>query len=432
MTTTIPTLRTAASNGTKPHRSLQQSCDGFLDCALQELRVNEEMQALLHSPFREVKVELPLRTSDGQIRLFHGYRVQHDKSRGPFKGGLRYHPDVDLDHFRALASAMTWKCALVDVPFGGAKGGIDCDPAKLSLHDREVLTKRFTERLGKIIGPDRDIPAPDMGTGEREMAWILEAYSQDNGHTPDVVTGKPIQLGGSYGRKEATGRGVVLVTAWAAGAENIDLRGATVAIQGFGKVGRHAAKILAEKGAKIVALSDVKGAIHNGDGLDVPELFEATSNPEARVTLESVDSSAEQLTNEELLELDVDILIPAAVADVINEDNADAIQAKLIVEAANLPVTFNGAAVLTDRHIRVVPDILANAGGVTVSYLEWVQNRQRYRWSEKKVNRKLAETLQRAWQAMTRRAEEEAVNYRMAALLIAVERVCEATELRGF
>ncbi|MFT5328150.1 MAG: glutamate dehydrogenase (NAD(P)+) [Planctomycetaceae bacterium] len=431
---TLTPADTPASGGSevKKHRNLEKNCDGFLDCALEKLQVNDEMQALLHSPYREVKIELPIVTSDGQIRLFHGYRVQHDKSRGPFKGGLRYHPDVDLEHFRALASAMTWKCALVDIPFGGAKGGIDCDPTILTRHDREVLTKRFTERLGHILGPDRDIPAPDMGTGEREMAWILEAYSQDNGHTPDVVTGKPIQLGGSYGRKEATGRGVALVTTWAADAEGIDLNGATVAIQGFGKVGRHAAKLLAEKGARIVALSDVKGAIYNGDGLDVPSLFEATTDPEARVTLESVDSSAERLTNEELLELDVDILIPAAVADVINEDNADAVQAKLIVEAANLPVTFGGAAILTDRRIRVVPGILANAGGVTVSYLEWVQNRQRYRWSEKRVNQELADTLQRAWQAMTHRAEEEDVNYRMAALLIAIERVCEATELRGF
>lgn len=414
------------------HRNLEKDCDGFLDCALEKLQIDDEMRALLHSPYREVKIELPLVTSDGQIQLFHGYRVQHDKSRGPFKGGLRYHPNVDLDHFRALASAMTWKCALVDVPFGGAKGGINCDPSKLTRHDREVLTKRFTERLGHVIGPDSDIPAPDMGTGEREMAWILESYSQDNGHTPDVVTGKPIQLGGSYGRKEATGRGVALVTSWAAEAAEIDLEGATVAIQGFGKVGRHAAKILAEKDAKIVALSDVQGGVYRGAGLDVPELFDATEDPEQRITLESIDGSAEKLSNEELLELDVDILIPAAVSDVINEDNADAVKASLIVEAANLPVTFQGAAILTDRRIRVVPDILANAGGVTVSYLEWAQNRQRYRWSEKRVNQELADALQRAWQAVVRRSAAEEVTYRMAALLIAVERVCEATELRGF
>lgn len=225
---------------------------------------------------------------------------------------------------------------------------------------------------------------------------------------------------------------MALVTTWAAEAEGIELQNATVAIQGFGKVGRNAAKILAEKGAKIVGLSDVNGAIYSGDGLDVPTLYKATVDPEARVTLDSADSSADRMSNEELLELDVDILIPAAVSDVINEDNAENIRAKLIVEAANLPITFDGAAILTDRHIRVVPDVLANAGGVTVSYLEWAQNRQRYRWSEKKVNQELADTLQRAWQAMTHRADEEAVNWRMAALLIATERVCEATELRGF
>jgi len=431
-TATLPEDSQTRSARGGERRNLDERCSGFLDCALQRLQVGDEMQTLLHSPFREMKFELPIRTGDGQIRLFHGFRVQHDSSRGPFKGGLRYHPDVDLEHFRALASAMTWKCALVDVPFGGAKGGINCDPGSLTRHDREVLTKRFTERLGHIIGPDRDIPAPDMGTGQREMAWILEGYSQSNGHTPDVVTGKPIQLGGSYGRQEATGRGVSLVTTWAAEKADIDLKEATVAIQGFGKVGRHAAKILAEKGAKIVAISDVNGGVLDQEGLDVPELYAATDNPEQRVDLSSVASSADTLSNEELLELDVDILIPAAVSDVINEDNADAIQASLIVEAANIPITFDGAAILTDRRIRVVPDILANAGGVTVSYLEWVQNRQRYRWSEKKVNGKLADTLQRAWQALVRRAEEESVTFRTAALLIAIERVCEATELRGF
>lgn len=411
---------------------LEERCGGFLDCALKRLEVDDEIQALLHSPYREMKFELPLRTSDGQIRLFHGFRVQHDKSRGPFKGGLRFHPDSSLDTFRALASAMTWKCALVDVPFGGAKGGINCDPATLTRHDREVLTKKFAERLGQIIGPDRDIPAPDMGTGEREMAWILEEYSQHNGHTPDVVTGKPVQLGGSYGRREATGRGVALVTQWAAEAEGIDLAGATVAVQGFGNVGRHAAKFLHDRGARIVAISDVAGGIHDGNGLDMDSLFQVTEDRENRVDLTSVAPAAAQVTNDELLELNVDILIPAAVSDVINEANADRIQASLIVEAANLPVSFAGAAILNDRQISVVPDILANAGGVTVSYLEWVQNRQRFRWSEDKVNGQLTSTLKRAWDTTRQRASEEHVNYRMAALLTALERVCEATELRGF
>ncbi|MBI1312296.1 Glu/Leu/Phe/Val dehydrogenase [bacterium] len=431
-TATLPQPSQPSTANRRERRKLDERCSGFLDCALQRLQVNDEIQALLRSPFREIKFELPIRMGDGQIRLFHGFRVQHDKSRGPFKGGLRYHPDVDMEHFRALASVMTWKCALVDIPFGGAKGGINCDPSSLSRQDREVLTKRFTERLGHMIGPDRDIPAPDMGTGQREMAWILEGYSEENGYTPDVVTGKPIQLGGSYGRQEATGRGVSLVTSWAAEETGIDLKKATVAIQGFGKVGRHAAKCLSEKGATIVAVSNVKGGVYSADGLDIPELFAATSDSEKLTDLSAVATSADKLSNNELLELKVDILIPAAVSDVINEDNADHVQADMIVEAANLPITFDGAAILTDRRIRVVPDILANAGGVTVSYLEWVQNRQRYRWSEKKVNRKLNDTLRRAWQAMLRRADEEEVTFRMAALLIAIERVCEATELRGF
>jgi glutamate dehydrogenase (NAD(P)+) len=432
----FPTFTTTPAGPSTSERStrleLGSKCGGFLECALSRIQVNEEVQALLHSPYREMKFELPLRTSDGQLRLFHGFRVQHDKSRGPFKGGLRFHPDSDLDQFRALASAMTWKCALVDVPFGGAKGGINCDPSTLTRHDREVLTKRFAERLGQNIGPDRDIPAPDMGTGEREMAWILEVYSQDNGHTPDVVTGKPVQLGGSYGRKEATGRGVALVTEWAAVADGLKLDGATVAIQGFGNVGRHAAKLLADKGARVVAVSDVDRAIYDRNSLDIPRLFAATRDTEQRIDLSSVLPQADVISNEELLELDVDILIPAAVGDVIRACNARKIRARLIVEAANLPVSFDAAAILTERGIRVVPDILANAGGVTVSYLEWVQNRQRYRWPETQVNRELESTLRRAWEAMQTRSKQESVAYRMAALLIAIERVCEATELRGF
>lgn len=411
--------------------NLELECCGFLDSALNRLNIGEEMRHYLKTPYREIKCELPLRMHGGQLRLFRGYRVQHDQSRGPFKGGLRFHPDVDMAHFRALASAMTWKCALVDIPFGGGKGGIDCNPRELDVHEREVLTKRFIQRLSAVVGPDQDICAPDMGTGPREMAWILEGYSRMQGFEPAVVTGKPQQLGGSAGRTEATGRGVVLVTSWAAEKHGINLETATIAVQGFGNVGRHVARFLHERGAKVVAISDAAGGIVNRDGLDIPRLFQETEDSDSRPPVVELDTDSTQISNEELLTLDVDILVPAAVSDVITVDNARQIQAKLLVEAANLPTTADAAVMLHEAKMTVIPDILANAGGVIVSYLEWVQNRQRYQWSEKRVNEELANTLSRAWDTTEARARQEETTYRLAAYLIAVERVIEAAELRG-
>ncbi|MEX0820141.1 MAG: Glu/Leu/Phe/Val dehydrogenase [Pirellulaceae bacterium] len=404
----------------------------FLHSALDRIGVSDEMRHLMITPYREVKFGLPLVCHEGGLKMFTGYRVQHNHSRGPFKGGLRFHPDVDLDHFRDLASVMTWKCALVDIPFGGAKGGINCDPKALNARELEVLTKRFTDRLGEMLGPDRDIPAPDMGTSEREMAWIMEAYSQDFGHEPGVVTGKPLQLSGSPGRTAATGRGVAFVTRWACEEQQVDIHGATIAIQGFGKVGRYAAKCLHEFGAKIVAISDRYGAIYNAKGLDIPALFEATDDPDHIPPVKKVDVVADELTNEELLTLDVDVLIPAAVEAVIHAKNANDIQARIIIEAANLPVTSEADEALTERGVTVVPDILANAGGVTVSYLEWVQNRQRYRWLEEKVNRHLETRLHVAWNDMSKFARDEGITRRLAAYTIATQRVKEAIQLRGF
>ena len=412
--------------------NLDTKCGGFVASAVERLGVGNELGQLLTSPFREIKLELPMRLHDGSLRLFHGFRVQHNQSRGPFKGGLRFHPDVDLAHFRALASAMTWKCALVDVPFGGGKGGINCNPRDLSLHEREILTKQFTERVGTVIGPDRDVLAPDMGTGPREMAWIFEAYSQDYGHEPAVVTGKPIPLGGSAGRVTATGHGAALVTSWAAETYGIDLQPARLAIRGFGHVARHAAGRLAKDGATIVAVSGKGGGLYRQEGLDIPALLTATEDRDDPTPLTEIDIDAEQISNGELLELDVDILVPAAVSDAITEENADRVRAPLVIEAANLPTTFEADRRLTERGIHVIPDILANAGGVTVSYLEWVQNRQRYRWPESRVNEELSEFLQSAWHTVSRRAREEDVSYRMSAYLTAVERVREAIELRGF
>ncbi|KAA0139716.1 Glu/Leu/Phe/Val dehydrogenase [Gimesia chilikensis] len=404
----------------------------FIHPALDRQGVSDEMRHLMITPYREIKFGLPIVDHEGGMKLYTGFRVQHNHSRGPFKGGLRFHPDVDLDHFRDLASVMTWKCALVDIPFGGAKGGINCNPRDLNQQEMEVLTKRFVERLDEMLGPDHDIPAPDMGTGPQEMAWILEARSQDHGFEPGTVTGKPLQLFGSEGRTQATGHGVAFVTRWACEDSNIDIQDASIAIQGFGNVGSYTAQFLHDFGARVVAISDKDGGLYHPEGLDIPEILQVRQQPHEKLRLNELAVSAEQITNEELLTLDVDVLIPAAVEAVINEENVEDIQARLIVEAANIPVTCEADQRLEERGIPVIPDILANAGGVTVSYLEWVQNRQRYSWKEEKVNHILEETLHQAWNHLTSYAREEQISRRLAAYTIGTQRVREAIQLRGF
>lgn len=408
------------------------SCEQFLDRAFHHLQVEPELGQLLRACYREVLFELPLKRDDGSLTLFYGYRVQHNQSRGPFKGGLRYHPDVDMDHFVALATLMTWKCALLDLPFGGAKGGVNCDPGELSERELEDLTKRLVERIAMVIGPDRDIPAPDMGTGPREMAWILDAYAHTNGFQPGVVTGKPLELGGAAGRIEATGRGVARIAVLAADAAGMDLEQITVAIQGAGNVGSHAARFLSERGARIVALSDASGGRFAEQGLRIDTLLAQLEGSQRPSSLKDLNCGGESISNRELLELEVDILIPAAIGHVITADNANDIRAELIVEAANMPIDCAGDAILRERGKTVVPDLLANAGGVIVSYLEWVQNRQRYPWTEQQVNDELEQRLTQAWQNVSQRAREEAVDLRLAAYLIAVERVMQAVRLRGF
>ncbi len=409
-----------------------ENMQGFLDDALDHLQIEGEMRTLMICPYREVQFEIPIRRCDGTLKVFRGFRVQHNHSRGPFKGGLRYHPQVDLEHVRALASTMTWKCALVDVPFGGGKGGIDCDPRSLTAGELELLTKSLTDRLGPLIGPDHDIPAPDMGTGPREMAWIVDAYAKHNGFEPAVVTGKPLALGGSPGRTAATGRGAMLNTVWACDARGIDIKGATVAIQGMGNVGQWAAELLEQKGAKIVAVSDSRGGVFNAAGLHLAPIIAAKADTSANRRVQDVDIEGERIDNDALLALDVDVLIPSALGGVITSDNVGQIKAKVIVEGANLPTTYDAAAKLEERGVHIVPDILANAGGVTVSYFEWVQNRQRYRWDEARVNKELEATLRQAWEAMQKRAEHDKINHRLASYVIAVERVKQAIELRGF
>ena len=403
----------------------------FLQAAMEHLGLDEEMQFLLRTPYRVVRIELPLRRSDGNLSVFTGVRVQHNNSRGPFKGGLRYHPELDVAHARGLAALMTWKTSLAGIPMGGGKGGIDCDPRDLTETELEQLTKQFTQRMGDIIGPQDDIPAPDVGTGPREMAWIYDAYARLHGDQPAVVTGKPLELGGSPGRAQATGRGVATVTRWATETQDVELNGASVAIQGFGNVGANAAQFLAELGARVVAVSDVDGGLRNGDGLDIETLRKRFAAGKIRSVAEAGDLG-ETIDNESLLKLDVDILIPAALGGAIHADNMADVKAGMIVEAANLPVTCEADQYLTEKGVTIIPDILANAGGVIVSYLEWVQNREGYHWSEENVNQELEKRMRTSWESVRQCAEDEQTDYRKAAYLLAVDRVKRATTLRGF
>lgn len=413
--------------------SLRTTCERFLDDAFDLLDISSEMRQLLRSPYREVRFELPLKRDDGTIKLFYGYRVQHNQSRGPFKGGLRYHPDVNLGHFVALAEVMTWKTSLLDLPFGGAKGGINCNPADLSQKELETLTKQYVRRMLTLLGPDRDIPAPDMGTGPEEMAWILDECAHNGGFNPATVTGKPLELGGAAGRVEATGYGVALVTAQAAATRGMDLAGATVAIQGMGNVGMHAARFLADRGAKIIAMSNSRGGLYQPSGLDLDRLQRSIRQADhGQDALAALSSDCDRISNEELLQLPAEVLIPAAISGVIDADNAHKIQAQLVIEAANIPVSCAAVDILDERKITVIPDILANSGGVTASFFEWVQNRQRYQWSRKKMQRKLEQRLNRAWERVAEKAAQEGLNYRQAAYVIAVQRVVTAINLRGF
>lgn len=404
----------------------------FLDRGLKEIDIGNEFKYLLESPHRTVEIELPLRRDDGSLSVYHGYRVQHDNSRGPFKGGLRYHPQLDAAHSQGLASLMTWKTALADIPMGGAKGGINCDPAELTVAELERLTKGFVTRVESLVGPVEDIPAPDVGTGAREMAWIYDAYARSHGHQPGVVTGKPLSLGGSEGRVEATGSGVAMVSGWAAEAHGIDLDGATVAIQGFGNVGSHAAAFLAQRGATVVAVSDVGGGLYDGDGLDVEALVESTRSSQGGQSVVETKGMGRAISNEELLAADVDILIPAALGASIHNGNVDQIRAKLIVEAANLPITCDADRHLARSDTTVIPDILANAGGVVASYLEWVQDREGRRWPLKQVQETLHTYIRDAWEAVYEHAASRGIPYRTASYAIAAQRVVDTMMQRGF
>jgi glutamate dehydrogenase (NAD(P)+) len=392
------------------------------------LELGEDERVLLQRPFREVMVEVPVRMDDGRWRVFPGYRVQHDNSRGPCKGGLRFHPTVDLDESRALASLMTWKTALVDLPFGGAKGGVACDPHQMSSGEKQRLTRAFVRAIADVIGPHADIPAPDVNTDAQTMAWIMDEFSARHGFSPAVVTGKPPALGGSLGREDATGRGVSIITRAVCDVLGLPLHGAPVAIQGFGNVGSHAARLLHEAGARIVAVGDAHGALAHPRGLDVAALVEHHARHRSLQGYEQAD--ARQISSEELLAFDCDILIPAALGGVIHARNADNVRARLIVEAANAPITAGGEQVLASRGVRMVPDILANAGGVIVSYFEWTQNLTEFKWKLPRVHAELEESLVRSFEEMTRAAQKHSTDWRTAAYVLAIERVATATRAR--
>jgi glutamate dehydrogenase (NAD(P)+) len=400
----------------------------YFDMAADRLGLEDDVRAVVGSNYREVQVQVPIRQADGRIHVYSGYRVQHNGARGPYKGGVRYHPEVDLDEVRALAALMSWKTAIVGIPFGGAKGGVNCDPTELSRDETQAITRSFIDKVEKVLGPMRDIPAPDVNTNAQVMAWMMDEYGKLHGHTPAIVTGKPISLGGSFGREAATGRGVVLCFREAAPSLGLTPPQSRVVVQGFGNVGSWAARIIHDLGAKIVGVSDANGAVHREDGIDCHALVRHIADGGRITEFAGVD----QITPDELLALDCDVLIPAALGGMIHADNADSINARVIIEGANSPTTPAADDILNDKGVLVVPDVLANAGGVIVSYYEWVQNLQHFRWDEREVNDKLGTTIRRAYREVSSRAREDDVPMRVAAFELGIERVVDAASTRGY
>ena len=399
-----------------------------LDEAARIMNLDPNVHEVLRHPKRALTVSAPVRMDDGRVRVFTGYRVHHNTARGPSKGGIRYHPSVTMDEIKALAMWMTWKCAVVGIPYGGAKGGVVVDPKELSIEELEHLTRRYASEILPLIGPERDVPAPDVGTDEQVMAWIMDTYSMNQGYSvPGVVTGKPLSVGGSAGRRAATSRGVMYVTVATLKQLGMPVDQARIVIQGYGKVGSPAVELLTEQGCLVVGVSDVTGAVYNPRGLSPQGL--AAHHVEAGTV--TGYEGGEMITNEELLELECDVLIPAALEGVITGSNAEDIRAKIVVEAANGPTTPKGDEVLADRGIHVVPDILANSGGVTVSYFEWVQDIQAYFWTEEEVNERLRTIMQRAYLDVLALAEERKISMRQAATILGVSRVAEAHTTRG-
>jgi glutamate dehydrogenase (NAD(P)+) len=401
----------------------------YFDIAKDRLGLADDVAAVMRSSYREVQVQVPVTLSDGQIHVFSGFRVQHNGARGPYKGGIRYHPEVDLDEVRALAMLMTWKTAVVGIPYGGAKGGINCDARQLQPAELQSITRSFMDKIEKVLGPTRDIPAPDVGTNAQTMAWLMDEYGKLHGHTPAIVTGKPLALEGSYGRESATGRGVIFVLEQVVDHLDLDFGRLTFAVQGFGNVGSWAARILYDKGAKLVAVDTVDGSIHSDRGIDPHRLYDHLFTEEGHIT---DFAECESISKEEFLATDCDVFIPAALGAMIHEQNADLLRCKVLLEGANSPTTPKADEILSDKGIYIAPDVLCNAGGVIVSYFEWVQNLQHLRWDENEVNGRLETIIKRSFTDVAKKSRADQTSPRIAAYELGVERVVEASRTRGY
>jgi glutamate dehydrogenase (NAD(P)+) len=423
----MATRRTRKS-GAGPEVSNYEIVNHWFDLAADRMGLPDDIREVMRSSYREVQVQIPVMLGDGKIHVFSGFRVQHNGARGPYKGGIRYHPEVDLDEVRALATLMTWKTAVAGIPFGGAKGGVNCDAGALDEAELQQVTRSFIDKIEKVLGPQRDIPAPDVGTNAQTMAWMMDEYGKLHGHTPAIVTGKPISLEGSYGREAATGRGIVHMFREAAPGIGLQPADCRVVLQGFGNVGSWAARIVAQLGATVIAVSDAAGAVHAEDGLD-PEALARHVREGGKV---SEYGDGEPITPEELLALECEVFIPAALGGMIHAGNADLLNTRMLVEGANSPTTPKADEILADKGVHVVPDVMANAGGVVVSYFEWVQNLQHFRWEEREVNEKLGTIMRRAYREVSARAAEDDVPMRVAAYQTGIERVVEAARTRGY
>src|SRR3954452_23712149 len=404
--------------------------DHWFGLAADRMGLRDDIRAVMRSSYREVRVQVPVKLSDGEIHVFSGFRVQHNGARGPYKGGIRYHPEVDLDEVRALATLMSWKTAIVGIPFGGAKGGVNLDPAACTPAEVQRITRSFIDKIEKVLGPTRDIPAPDVGTNAQTMAWMMDEYGKLHGHTPAIVTGKPIWLEGSYGREAATGRGLVFMFREAAPGLGLHPEDTRVVLQGFGNVGSWVGRIMGQLGCTIVGVSDAHGAIHSEPGL-APEALQAHTRDGGSLA-EFDGEGVEPVSPEELIGLDCEVFVPAALGGLIHEGNADALRARIVLEGANSPTTPNADEILAGKGVHVIPDVMANAGGVIVSYFEWVQNLQHFRWDEREVNEKLGAIMRRAYREVAARAGEEDVPLRVAAYQTGIERVVEAAQTRGY
>jgi glutamate dehydrogenase (NAD(P)+) len=424
--------RKAEAGETKPAQRAEVSnldiVRFYFDRAVERLELDDDIRTVFWTPYREVTVQIPVKLSDGKVHTFSGYRIQHNGARGPYKGGMRYHPEVDVDEVRALASLMTWKTAVANIPFGGAKGGVNCPAGDLTRDELQKITRSFMSKIQKILGPTRDIPAPDVNTNAQVMAWMMDEYGKLHGHTPAICTGKPIALEGSYGREQATGRGCIYMFREAAPQIGLTPAESTFVVQGYGNVGSWAARILQQLGARMIGTSDASGAIHSEGGIDADDLAAHVREGGKLTEFPGVDV----ISPDDLLAIECDVLIPAALGGMIHEHNADRINTKMIIEGANSPTTPVADRILHDNGVHVIPDVMANAGGVVCSYFEWVQNLQHFRWSEREVNDKLGGVMRRAYRDVSARSKQERISLREAAYLVGIERVVEASRTRGY